>query len=311
MDAFLKKFPFALSGKAVLHLLAVAGFCTIISFTSSAVAVVRLGSRGAEVMTVQRGLLEAGFYKGEINGIFGPRTRAAVIQFQRSRGLKADGIAGSTTLSALKSRPTQPISSGGRVSQNTRELQQLLKDRGFYKGEINGIFGPRTRAAVIQFQRSRGLKPDGIVGSTTLSALKKSSPTQPISSGGSFSQDTLELQQLLKRERLYNGNIDGIFGSRTEAALKAAQAISGLPVNGIVSRDTINALRSKIASRPKANPKTEELQRLLSDNGFYRAPIDGIYGSSTEAAVMKAQEAFGFLPPDGIVSPKLLEALKR
>jgi murein L,D-transpeptidase YcbB/YkuD len=59
----------------------------------------------------------------------------------------------------------------GSRGETVRKLQMYLKKRGFFKGEVNGIFGPRTREAVIAFQRARGMTPDGVVGVRTLAAM--------------------------------------------------------------------------------------------------------------------------------------------
>lgn len=61
----------------------------------------QLGSRGTEVRAIQEKLQEYGIYNGSIDGIYGEQTRQAVITFQKQRGLTADGIAGTQTLSAL------------------------------------------------------------------------------------------------------------------------------------------------------------------------------------------------------------------
>lgn len=72
-----------------------------------AVAVISQGSRGETVKLIQQKLKRWGYYKGAVDGIYGPATKAAVKYFQSKNGLKADGIAGNQTLAALG------ISTGG------------------------------------------------------------------------------------------------------------------------------------------------------------------------------------------------------
>jgi peptidoglycan L-alanyl-D-glutamate endopeptidase CwlK len=66
-----------------------------------AMQVLRKGSTGPEVAELQTELKTRGFSPGAIDGRFGPGTEAAIIAFQQSEGLLADGIAGGRTLSAL------------------------------------------------------------------------------------------------------------------------------------------------------------------------------------------------------------------
>lgn len=68
----------------------------------------------------------------------------------------------------------------GSTGPAVRQLQQLLINAGFNPGPVDGIFGPQTQAAVIAFQRSRGLVQDGIVGINTWTALGVNcTPTPP------------------------------------------------------------------------------------------------------------------------------------
>ena len=62
----------------------------------------RRGSTGAEVSQLQARLKERGFNPGQVDGDFGGGTEAAVLAFQKSAGLLADGIAGPRTLAALE-----------------------------------------------------------------------------------------------------------------------------------------------------------------------------------------------------------------
>ncbi len=64
-------------------------------------------------------------------------------------------------------RLTKPPMTGPKV----KEIQRGLKEAGFHPGPIDGEFGPMTHAAVVAFQASRGLVPDGEVGPRTARAL--------------------------------------------------------------------------------------------------------------------------------------------
>ena len=63
------------------------------------------------------------------------------------------------------------LSKLGSRSDEVTQIQTKLKERGLYAGNIDGIFGTQTQAAVIQFQKQKGLTPDGIAGPATLQAL--------------------------------------------------------------------------------------------------------------------------------------------
>jgi len=73
-------------------------FCTI---TFSTQALSKVGSRGAEVTSIQTRLKDWGYYKGSIDGIYGTQTRDAVKFFQQKNGLTADGVAGPATLGKI------------------------------------------------------------------------------------------------------------------------------------------------------------------------------------------------------------------
>ncbi|MCL1470166.1 peptidoglycan-binding domain-containing protein [Argonema antarcticum] len=68
---------------------------------SNANTILRLGSQGESVRQLQAALKKDGFYKGSINGMFDRQTRSAVMVFQRSHHIKADGVVGAKTRSAI------------------------------------------------------------------------------------------------------------------------------------------------------------------------------------------------------------------
>ena len=100
------------------------------------------------------------------DGIFGPRTEAAVRLFQTVNGLVTDGIVGQATWRKLVL--TQRYGSRG---EQVRAIQALLNIYGRahagYRLAEDGMFGPSTRAAVIRFQRAANITDDGVVGPVT------------------------------------------------------------------------------------------------------------------------------------------------
>ena len=68
------------------------------------------------------------------------------------------------------SEPFLPLEEGD-VGPEVKRLQELLQKQGFDPGAADGIFGQKTKAAVIAFQRSKGMQADGIVGSVTWPVL--------------------------------------------------------------------------------------------------------------------------------------------
>lgn len=85
------------------------------------------------------------------------------------------------TLYAVNYNETAQVVEVATVSEN-KQVQQKLKNLGYYKGAIDGIFGKQTIAAVKNFQRDYGLVVDGIVGKKTLAALGLGSTTSKYSS---------------------------------------------------------------------------------------------------------------------------------
>lgn len=83
----------------------------------------KYGSTGSEVTAIQTRLNELGYLKDKADGIFGSKTKSALIKFQKDYGLTADGIAGSKTLKALG------ITSGSSSSSKFTESEISLLAR--------------------------------------------------------------------------------------------------------------------------------------------------------------------------------------
>jgi N-acetylmuramoyl-L-alanine amidase len=135
---------------------------------------------GDAVRDLQARLAAAGFPPGgDERGRFGPGTEAAVRHFQEARGLRVDGVCGPATWSALVEAGWQlgdrllyrrvPMLRGDDVAT----LQRRLSALGFDAGRVDGIFGPRTERALVEFQRNSALTTDGVAGPATLAALER------------------------------------------------------------------------------------------------------------------------------------------
>ena len=91
-------------------------------------ALSKYGSRGSEVTQIQTKLKRWGYYNGNIDGIYGSQTLAAVKYFQRKNGLAVDGIAGPKTLQAMGifTSSSGSSSSSANNSSNLNLLARLV-----------------------------------------------------------------------------------------------------------------------------------------------------------------------------------------
>ena len=137
------------------------------------------GGTGDAVKTLQEKLNAKGFDSGNVDGIFGVKTYAAVTAFQKANSLGVDGIVGKLTWAKLYDATpvnvtpvtTQPMLRTGSRGDAVRKLQEMLNAKGYTCGNVDGIFGSKTYAAVLAFQKANGLGADGIVGPLTWGKL--------------------------------------------------------------------------------------------------------------------------------------------
>lgn len=106
---------------------------------------------------------------------------------------------------------------------------------------VDGAFGPKTEAAVKDFQQGAGLTVDGVVGSQTWAALPDGGP-MPTLQEGATGDVVKSLQHVLANgapgEWTTSPGIDGKFGPKTKASVKSFQTFGGVPTDGVVDDDT-------------------------------------------------------------------------
>lgn len=107
--------------------------------------------------------------------------RLTMEQAQKVEEMKSERIRpiGKTNIEAKEKR-------NRKDREQIKEVQACLKNAGFYHGEVDGVKGRKTRAAIKKFQNANGLNADGVVGKRTWEALSK------YSSGGAATASGIE-----------------------------------------------------------------------------------------------------------------------
>ena len=132
-------------------------------------AVLKQGSTGTLVKTMQTRLIKWGYMKGTADGIFGPKTKAGVIAFQKKNGLVADGIVGTKTAQAMGIKLSSSSSSSSTTtssSSNTASSAELNLLAHVVYGEARGepYTGQVAVAAVVLNRVKSSSFPNTIAG---------------------------------------------------------------------------------------------------------------------------------------------------
>ena len=132
----------------------------------------------AYTLSIQTELAAHGYDPGPADGTLGPQTGRAIMEYQRDAGLPVDGLPSKELLDHLYFalpkvyKGQQPAGAGGVVL----DVQRELAARGYPVGVIDGVVGPRTRAAARRFRRDAGLADTGMIDAGLLQALRSAGP---------------------------------------------------------------------------------------------------------------------------------------
>ncbi len=258
---------------------------------SAAFTGLRVGSQGTDVRDLQRALIAAGVsVPGGADGVFGPATRQAVVNFQTAKGLAATGEVDQATATALTSSSTpgstgttsgSVLAVGARGPEVTAVQERLIAVGVYLSGGADGVYGNATKRAVTQFQGWNGLEQTGTVNEATARKLGVGSsgggttappataPTTTPAAGsnayvglaqGARGALVKDLQTALQSTGLVvRGGADGVFGTATTTALTAFQRVNALSETGVVGEREAAILRlGTAASTPAPPPATSQ-----------------------------------------------------
>ena len=320
-------------------------------------SVLRKGDKGTAVRSLQEALIELGYLTGRADGSFGDATQKAVTAFQKKNGYPDTGLVDANLQAflytgkplnakgtAVRINTLSPVDGATMKLNNTGalvgELQQRLKELGYYKGSVTNKYDTATKSAVAAFQKANGLKADGLAGAETRELLSGPEalpagatpaptgtpaptptpepvwviPTENVSEG-SKGADAKNVQTRLKELGYYRGNLDGNFGRASVNALKSFQTNNGLKADGKAGKETYAKLYSAeavpfaVPETPTPTPAPTEAPK--QESSFWTTLRTGMTGSD----VKQLQEnliRLGYLAgkADGVYGVKTVAAVR-
>jgi peptidoglycan hydrolase-like protein with peptidoglycan-binding domain len=173
----------------------------------------------------------------------------------------------------------QQAQAAAKVTEYTVALQSELQAAGYYKGPIDGIYGPQTVEAVKQLQTDSGLRATGVVDEATARALDEKLAALGQQAAEQALTHTAAVQTVLKLTGYWTGAIDGKWTDELTVALKSFQTALGVEPTGAVDAATLAAFQEAVAaiksaattttttSPPTTPPTTSRPSTSSSDTG--------------------------------------------
>lgn len=135
------------------------------------------------VLAVQAALRRVGYYNGPLDGLAGPQTRRAILDFQAASGEPETGEASLDLLAELKSAKREErtsleeLAAGGQELQAAPDpriasVQHALAISAYGPIQEDGVLGPQTRDAILRFQQDHGLSPTGQISDALIVELR-------------------------------------------------------------------------------------------------------------------------------------------
>ncbi|HBF44674.1 MAG TPA: spore cortex-lytic enzyme [Clostridiales bacterium] len=155
----------------------------------------------------------------------------------------------------------------GQTGSMVKTIQTKLKKWGYYSGSVDGIYGAKTKKAVMYFQRKNGLTADGIVGAKTLKALGISTSGSSTSTNGSnYSDNDLNLLAKL------------IYGEARGESYTGQVAVGAVVLNRVKSSSFPNTISGVIYQKNAFTAVSDGQINLTPDQTARKAAKDALNG---------------------------------
>ncbi|KNZ70949.1 ErfK/YbiS/YcfS/YnhG family protein [Thermincola ferriacetica] len=252
---------------------------------------------GPDVKAVQERLVDLGYYKGRVDGVFDPATANAVVAFQKSRGLKADGVVGPDTWSALGTDMAVSAAPGQgyRIFIDTERFRLSLFKDGVHQATWPVAVGkPSTPTPIGDWViTEKIMNPGGPFGARW---MRISVPWGGYGIHGTDNPASIGTAASHGCIRMYN-----------EDVIKLYDIVGiGTPVK--ITGRVFTGRLLQIGVPPGSD--IVQVQQRLQTLGYYKEELDGQFGPTTRNAVIAFQRARG-LVPDGIVGSRTYEELEK
>jgi peptidoglycan hydrolase-like protein with peptidoglycan-binding domain len=131
--------------------------------------------RARVIADIQRELSKRGFFDGSTDGVYGPKTDAAIRDFEQDAGLRPSAEVNDALLQSIMRSPVKSKSAAAAPKKNdpianllaadpkVMAVQRALSSYGYGQIKPSGVYDPETRAAIEQFERERKLPVTGRV----------------------------------------------------------------------------------------------------------------------------------------------------
>ncbi len=256
---------------------------------------------GPDVLEVQEKLKELGYYQGSLDGTYSTSTELAVKTFQGKHNLKADGIVDPDTWNKLELYA--PWNSG------------IIGEQSFHS--LPGIIIDIDRRILLFMS-------DNFVKTYPVAVGKKTTPTplgnwvitgKAVNPGGPFGVRWMRLSVPWGGYGIHGTNNPKSIGKAVSHGCIRMYNQDVIEIYDLAPSGTIvtiigKAYANRILQLGDRGDDVREVQKMLRNLKYYRAKVDGYYGSFTRKAVIEFQQEEG-LTQDGIVGPATLTALQK